>query len=257
MRRFARTLLAAALALAVLPAEAREWKKLRIGTDGTYPPFSFKAADGRLSGFDVEVASAVCTRLAAECEVSALGWDDLLPALVARRVDLLVASVPVTDAARRVVEFTARYHQIAPRFVARAAELPVATTPRALSGRRVGVRAGTSHAAWLTDANPGVVKVEFPDDAQAGAALLDGRVDLVFGDTLALFEWLDRTAPRGRAGFTGDAIDNARAFGDGAGIAFRRDDRDLGALVDKALLDMTRDGTLDRLAAHWFPFAIR
>ena len=83
------------------------------------------------------------------------------------------------------------------------------------------------------------------------------RVDLVFGDTLALYRWLVGTAPRGAAGFVGDEVLDAATFGAGAGIAFRRDDRDLGQLVDRALVEMTRDGTLDRLAAHWFPFAIR
>lgn len=257
MRLVARTLIAALLALSLAPAEAREFKKLRIGTDGTYPPFSQKGPDGRPTGFDVEIATAICARLQAECEVVALGWDDLLPALLQRRVDLLVASQPITDDARRVVEFTAGYHQIAPRFVARAADVGHSTGRATLAGRTVGVRAGTAHAVWLAEARPEAKRMEFRTEAEAGAALLDGRVDFVFGDALALFGWLDRQEPRGRAGFTGEAIVAPRSFGDGAGIAFRRDDRDLGALVDRALVDIGRDGTLDRLAAHWFPFAIR
>lgn len=257
MRRLARTLLVVTLALFALPGEAREWKKLRIGIDGTYPPFSQKDVDGHPTGFDVEVAGGVCARLGADCEMVALGWDGLLPALLARRVDLLVASLPILEESRRTIEFTARYHRILPRFVARAADLPADTSRKALAGRRIGVRAGTAHAVWLAESRPEATPVPFRNEAEAGAALLDGRVDLVFGDTLALFEWLDRTAPRGRAGFAGDPVEAPRIFGDGAGIAFRRDDRDLGALVDKALGDMTRDGSLDRFAGHWFPFAIR
>lgn len=257
MRRFARTLLALILALSTLPVEARDWKKLRIGIDGTYPPFSQKGPDGRPTGFDVEVAGGVCVRLGADCEMVTLGWNDLVPALLARRVDLVVASQPILEESRRTVEFTARYYRILPRFVARAADLPVDVSRKALAGRRIGVRAGTAHAVWLADARPEATRVEFRNEAEAGAALLDGRVDLVFGDTLALFDWLDRANPHGRAGFVGEPVEAPRIFGDGAGITFRRDDRDLGQLVDKALVDMTRDGSLDRFAGHWFPFAIR
>lgn len=257
MRSILRTLLAL-LALAVaLPAEAREFKKLRIGLDGTYPPFSKKDGEGRIVGFDPEMAAVICARLAVECEYLALGWNDLVPALLSRRVDLLVASQPITDDARRAVEFTNRYYRIAPRFVARASDLARPTTRAALKGVRVGVRAGTAHAAWLAAERPEAQRVELRNEAEAGAALVAGRVDLVFGDTLALYEWLDRAAPRGAAAFTGEGVEAPRLFGDGAGIAFRREDRDLGQLVDKVLHDIGRDGTFDRLAGRWFPFAIR
>lgn len=257
MRSIARMFLAI-LAVAVAPlAEARDFKKLRIGIDGTYPPFSKKAADGSLGGFDVEVAAAICGRLAAECEFVALGWSDLVPALLARRVDLLVASQPITEEARRSVDFTSPYHRISPRFVARATEVSRSTSRAALRDVKVGVRAGTAHAAWLTAERPEARRVEFRNEAEAGTALLAGTVDVVFGDTSALYEWLDRAAPRGKAGFVGEAIDAPRVFGDGAGIAFRRDDRDLGQILDKTLIEIRRDGTLDRLAGHWFPFAIR
>ncbi len=257
MRSIARMFLAI-LAVAVAPmAEARDFKKLRIGIDGTYPPFSMKRADGSLGGFDVEVATTICGRLAAECEFVALGWNDLVPALLSRRVDLLVASQPITEEARRSLDFTSQYYRIAPRFAARASDVARSTSRAALRDVKVGVRAGTAHAAWLTAERPEARRVEFRNDVEAGAALVDGSVDLVFGDTSALYDWLDRVAPRGKAGFAGEPIDAPRFFGEGAGIAFRREDRDLGQTLDKTLLEIRRDGTLDRLAGHWFPFAIR
>ena len=248
--------LLALVPLTLAAAEARDVRRLRIATDGHYPPFSRLEADGRAAGFDVDVAGAVCAKLAAECEIVAPGWDDLIPSLLAKKVDLVVASLPISDEARRRVEFTAKYHHIAPRFVARLDAAPTDFAPQALKDRRVGVRAGTAHEKWLADTHPGAERVLFPTEAAAGAALLDGRVDLVFGDTLALYEFLDR-APRGRCGFVGAEVSSPRHFGSGAGIVFRREDRDLGTAVEKALAEIGRDGTLDRLAGRWFPFAIR
>lgn len=242
---------------AVDGAAAREWKKVRVALDGAYPPFSRKTAEGRVEGFDVEVADAVCGRLGVECERVVSGWDDLFTALLGNRVDLVIASVPVTDEVRRRFEVTRAYHRIGPRFATCDAARLAAALPGSLGGLRLGVRAGTAHAAWAAEAQPQAVRSEFADETAAATAALDGRLDYVFGDTIALFDWLDRQAPRGRCGFVGEEVSSPRHFGAGAGIVFRREDRDLGIAVDKALGEMARDGTLDRLAGHWFPFAIR
>ncbi|MCE1235144.1 MAG: transporter substrate-binding domain-containing protein [Hyphomicrobiales bacterium] len=238
------------------PAAAREWKRVRIGTDGAYPPFS-RVVDGRPVGFDPDLAEALCRRIGAECEIVALGWDALLPSLQTRQVDALVASIPITDAARRTMEFTQRYHQILPRFAGRLVDAPHEPTRATLAGLKIGVREGTAYAAHLAARHPQAERVAFASEAAAGAALLDGRIDLVFGDTPALYRWLDEDAPRGVAGFVGEAVADPAQFGDGAGVAFRREDRDLGQLLDRALLDIGRDGTLDAIAGRWFPFAIR
>lgn len=240
-------------------AEAKDWKRIRIATDGGYPPFSRLDADGHPAGFDVDVAREICTRLAATCDIVATGWDGLVPALEAKKVDLLVASQPITEEARRRVAFTTAYHRILPRFVARDGAAPVDPRAELSRGRRIGVRAGTAHAAWLAGlhAARSARILTFPTEADALVALAGDRVDLVFGDTLALYDWLDRD-PRGRCcRFVGRPVDSPRWFGAGAGIAFRPEDRDLGALVERALADLDRDGTLDLVAGRWFPFAIR
>lgn len=251
--------LLALVPLALGSAEARDLRRLKIATDGGYPPFSRIDPDGRPAGFDVDVARAVCTRLNAECEIVAAGWDDMVPALLARRVDLVVASQPITDEARRRVEFTAKYHQISPRFVTRIDGGTPDPRPESTTGKRIGVRAGTAHAAYLEAVHrpKGAQILTYPTEADAAVALSAGLLDLVFGDGLSLYDWLDRD-PRGRCcRFVGAEIDSPRYFGAGAGIAFRREDRELGALVDKALVDLDRDGTLDRLVGRYFAFAIR
>lgn len=244
--------------LALASAEARDWKQLRVATDGAYPPFS-RIEGGKPAGFDVDVARAVCARLQAECEIVAPGWDDLVPALLARRVDLVVASQPITEEARRRVEFTAPYYRIDPRFVARERAAPADLRPAATAGRRIGVRTATAHAAHLAAVHvpAGALVEPFSTEAEALKALAAGRLDLVFGDALTLYGLLDRSFADAGLRFVGAPVDNPRHFGNGAGITHRREDADLGRLVDKALVDLDRDGTLDRLVARHFPFAIR
>jgi ABC-type amino acid transport substrate-binding protein len=190
---------------------------------------------------------------------SALGWDALVPSLVGGRVDLVVASQPITEEARRVVEFTAAYHHLAPRFVGRDLAHPVDPRPTAARGLRIGVRAGTAHAAYLAAvyAPAGATITATPSEAEALTALAGGRLDLVLGDTLTLYALLDRDFAGTGLRFVGRPVDSARHFGVGAGITFRRDDADLGRAVGQALVDLDHDGTLDRLAGRWFPFAIR
>jgi ABC-type amino acid transport substrate-binding protein len=247
------------LVTALGSAEARDWKRIRIATDGHYPPFSSLDGEGRPIGYDVEVARAVCARLRADCEITAIGWDALFPSLLADRVDLLVASQPITEDARRIVEFSRAYHHIEPRFVGRDLARPVDPAPRLAAGRRIGVRAGTAHAGYLgaVYAPLGATIVTFATEADALRALTEGRLDLVFGDALGLFGLLDRDFDGKGLRFVGRPVDSPRHFGAGAGIAFRRGDADLGGQVDKALADLDRDGTLGRLVGHWFPFAIR
>jgi len=239
-------------------AEARDWKRLRIATDGAYPPFS-RLEDGKPVGYDVDVARAICARLGAECEITAPGWDALVPSLLADRVDLTVASQPITEEARRRVEFTAAYHRIAPRFVGRDLSKPVDPTPAATRGRRIGVRAGTAHADYLAafHAPAGATILSFPTEADALTALANGRLDLVFGDALTLFDLVDLDFSGKGLRFVGRPVESPRHFGAGAGIAYRRENADLGRLVDRALVDLDRDGTLGRLAGRWFPFAVR
>ena len=257
--RFVSLALLVLLAAAPGPAEARDWKRIRIATDGRYPPFSRLDETGAPVGFDVDVARAVCARLAAECEISAPGWDALVPSLVGGRVDLLIASQPITEEARRVVEFTAAYHHIAPRFVGRDRSKPVDPRPETTAGLRIGVRAGTAHAVYLGAVHTpvGAAIVTYPTEADALAALAADRLDLVFGDALALFDLLDGAFDHQGLRFVGRPVDSPRHFGVGAGIAFRRENSDLGRSVDKALSDLDRDGTLGRIAGRWFPFAIR
>ena len=96
--------------IAALPAQAKEWKEIRIATEGAYPPFNFVAADGSLQGLDVEIANALCKAMDAKCTIVANDWDGMIPGLKSNKFDAVIASMSITEERKKEVAFTDKYY---------------------------------------------------------------------------------------------------------------------------------------------------
>ena len=132
-------LAAAALALTAGMGMAQT---VRIATEGAYPPFSFFDAEGRLTGFDVEIAQALCQRLDRECQISAVPWNELLPGLRAGRYALIVASMAKTAEREQYGDFTKPYYRTRLVFIVRDLERDIVDRAFAcLCGQAPGVAA--------------------------------------------------------------------------------------------------------------------
>ena len=131
-----------------LSVQAQAEDVLRIGVEGAYPPFSEKTASGELIGFDIEVANALCEKMGRKCELVEQDWDGIIPALLAKKYDAIVASMSITEERKKRVDFTDKYYNTPAKFVA-AENSGLSDSPDALAGKRIGVQRGTIHQCYM------------------------------------------------------------------------------------------------------------
>jgi polar amino acid transport system substrate-binding protein len=253
MKRLLGSALALGLAWAAgLPAAAQD--TLRIGTEAAYAPFAFVLPSGELSGFDIDIAKALCTEMGAECEIINQAFDGLIPALNANKIDAIIASMSVTPERLEAIDFAGPYYTVPALFIA-PKDSGIEITPEGLDGKYVGVQRGSTMANYVEENFPDArVQVYDTSDA-ANLDLASGRVDLVFADSVVLQEFL--ASPDGE-GFeaVGEPIYDAELLGTGAGIGVRKGDTELKEKFDAALAAIIESGEYQQINEAYIPVSI-
>jgi polar amino acid transport system substrate-binding protein len=226
---------------------------VRFLTTDDYPPFDFLAPDGTLTGFNVDLARAVCEELKITCTIQARGWNTLIPALQAKAGDAVLASLAITQKTRALVDFSTPTMTTPARFAAREAETVGEIKPETLGKRKVGVQADTAHSAYLKAFFPDAAVKTFPDPESLRAALKTGDIDLMFADGLSTALWLNGTSADKCCKFVGGPFTESRYFGEGTGIAVRKGDAVLLQAFDFALAKLTARGVTADLYLKYFP----
>ncbi len=245
---------AAALAFAAGTASA-EMKKVRIGTEGAYPPFNSIDPDGKLVGFDIDIANALCAAAKFECEFVVQDWDGMIPGLLAKKYDAVVASMSITEERKQKVDFTGKYYNTPAKFVAKkGAGFDI--SPEGLAGKKVAVQRATIHENFLRDNFPKVDLKVYATQDEANADLVAGRVDLGMADSVALLAGFLETPEGAGFEFVGPGYSNPKWHGDGAGIAIRKGEDDLREALNKAIDQIRADGTYAKINAKYFDFDV-
>ena len=229
--------------------------KLRIASEGTNPPFSIINASGELEGFDVEIARALCAKMQAECEIAAQDWDGIIPALLARKYDAIVASLNVTEDRKNVVAFTKPYYRSPSVFVVRKGADVKDLSPAALIGKSIGVQSATNHSAYLEDVYSRSIVRLYNTVADAYRDLAAGRVEYVLYDKLAIYDWL-KTPEGACCEIAPTELNDPAYFGSGVAIALRKGDDTLVQKFNAAIDGIVADGTYAKINARYFPFPI-
>lgn len=229
--------------------------RLRFLTTTDFRPFNFLDDQGRLTGFHIDLARAICAELGIveRCEIQALPWAELEPALQKGDGEAVLAGIAVTAQSRRSLAFTRPYLRFPARFVApRASSLPEPLAT-AIQGRRIGVLSETAHERLLRE-RFGLSDVHVFDDQDAMLdALADGRLDAAFGDGLRLAGWLGTPQGSGCCAFVGGPYIAPDYLGEGLAIATKPADTTLQAALDWALLQVAIKGTFAELYLRYFP----
>lgn len=230
-------------------------KTLRLAMEGGYPPFSIVAPDGKVTGFDADIAAEICRRLQVSCTQVQVEFDAMIPALRAKKVDAIVASMAITPERQKVVAFTDKYYNTPARVVVRA-DARFEVSPEGLKGRRIGVQRNTIHDRYASATFKGSEIVRYGKQDEAFLDLVNGRVDATLSDVVAADQGFLKT-PKGR-GFVlrGPNYDDPAFFGVGSGIALRKDDAALLQAFNAALAALRADGTYKKLNDKYFSFDI-
>ncbi len=235
-----------ALALSVTSATAQD--TIRIATEGAYPPFNMKNADGELIGFDVEIAKALCAELEADCEIVAQDWDGIIPGLVANKYDAIIASMSITPERDETVDFTNRYYSNYLRIVAKKDS--GISGEDDLAGKTVGAQRATVAANWVEDNLGRTATVKLYDTQTAAYGDLEvGRLDALVSDVYPAYDWMK---DKEDFTFVGERID----IDDQIAIAVREGDDDLREKFNAALEAIRQSGKYAEINERYFPFDI-
>lgn len=255
---FGAALLAAVAGRVPVAASTAGPTSLRIATEGSYPPFNYVDADQQLKGFEIDIGRALCERMDVVCTFVTEEWERLIPGLKHRRFDAVMASLEITPDRLRSIAFGKPYYRTPAVFMGRKGESVGALDSATLRTLRVGAMAGTPYAAWLEErVGPGGDIRLYASQDEASLDLALDRIDLVLGDKIALQEWLKRGKEADCCAFVADAPRDPEHFGEGYGVALRKEDALLRQRFDDALDAIVADGTYDRIRAAYFPFDVR
>lgn len=236
--------------LVAAPAMAAD--KIVIATEGAYPPFNKTEPDGSLTGFDVDIANALCAKMNATCEIVAQDWDGIIPGLLAKKYDAIVASMFITEERKKQVAFTNPYYLAAMTHVAKKDLGITELTKESLKGKVIGAQSGTTQADYATATYTESEVKLYPTQDEVNLDMANGRLDLQVGDMLPMLDWVQKTDDGKCCELVGAPITDPKFVGDGVGIAVRQEDNDLREKLNKALDEIRADGTYKTINDKYF-----
>ena len=254
---------------------------VRIGTEGAYPPWNSKDASGNLIGFEVELANELCAIMKHECTIVEQDWDGMIPALLMRKFDAIMAGMSITAERQKTITFSQGYaDEVASLAVMKGSSLEGMDTPEginlslggsdvnkalktltaALSGKTVCVQTATIHQNFLDSGDVGSVNVRtYKTQDEVNLDLASGRCDAALAAAVAFTDYAEKS---GKAVVLTGPTFSGGAFGNGVGVGIRQggDDkigkRDAKLLKDfnKAINTARKKGIISKLAIKWFGF---
>lgn len=243
----------AAPAAAPAPAALPE---LKVAIDPTYEPFTFKTADGKPTGFDVDIAEALCNEIKRKCVYVEQVWDGMIPGLQAKKYDVIISSMSITEERLQAVDFTDKYYNTPSRIVVKTGT-PF-TDAASLKGKKIGVLKGSTQEKYamgeLKTAGVSVVPYEAQD--QVYLDIKSGRLDGTVADRVEVTGGF-LSKPEGAGyGFVGPVLAEAKYFGTGAGVALRKGETALKDELNAAIKAIRSNGVYETVSKKYFDFDV-
>ena len=248
-------------------------ESIRIGTEGAYPPWNAKDESGKLIGFEVELANFLCIYMQADCTIVEQDWDGMIPGLIMRKYDAIMAGMSITDERMKTINFSQGYaDEVASLAVMKGSSLEGMDTPKAinlstgggdvkkalktltaaLAGKTIGVQTATIHQNFLESGDVGNVKVRtYKTQDEVNLDLAAGRIDAALAAAVAFTDYAEKS---GKPVVLVGPTFSGGAFGNGVGVGIRKADTDLLKRFNKAIDQARKSGKISELAIKWFGF---
>lgn len=241
---------------AAAPAAPAELPELKVAIDPTYQPFTFKTADGKPTGFDVDIAEALCKEIKRKCVYVEQVWDGMIPGLQAKKYDVIISSMSITEERLQAVDFTDKYYNTPSRIVVKTGT-PF-TDAASLKGKKIGVLKGSTQEKYamgeLKTAGVNVVPYEAQD--QVYLDIKSGRLDGTVADRVEVTGGF-LSKPEGAGyGFVGPVLAEAKYFGTGAGVALRKGETALKDELNAAIKAIRSNGVYETVSKKYFDFDV-
>lgn len=250
------TLTALAL-LAAFSSSAQAEEELRFGVDPTFAPFETKAPDGSLQGFDIDLGNAICQQLQVKCTWVQSSFDGLIPALQARKFDAILSGMSMTDKRREQVMFSDMIYNL-PSALLTPKGSTLLPNVESLKGKRVAVSQGSTQENFVKEqwAPKGVDMVSYQNESEIYPDLIAGRLDAVFINAVAAESGFLNTPAGADYKIAGEPMYDKHYFGNGTGIALRKDDNKHAEQINQALAELHKNGTYNKMMKQYFSFDI-
>ncbi|MQT11471.1 transporter substrate-binding domain-containing protein [Segnochrobactrum spirostomi] len=221
-----------------------------------YPPFASKNAAGQWEGFEVDLIKALCDKLKPDtCELKETAWDGIIPALTSKKIDVIFASMSITDERKKTIDFSIPYYNT-PAAVVAEKDSTITTDPKSFEGKTVGVQTATIHANFADQKLKGIAEIKiYNTQDEANSDLAAGRIDATIADSAALEPFLATEAGKGYA-FKGFFDKADPIWGAGVGAGIRKGDTELLNKINKAIREIYADGTYEKIEKKYFTYDV-
>lgn len=243
------------MALAVtMGSAAAEQVKVGIAAE-PYPPFASADAAGNWTGWEVEIIGAVCGAAKLDCAITPVAWDGIIPSLTGKQIDVIMASMSITDERMQTIDFSDMYYNT-PAVIVAAKGSDIEPTPESLAGKILGIQASTTHQAYAQAHFEGKTEIKvYQTQDEANQDLVAGRIDATQADSIALADFVNSEAGA-CCEIKGAVANDPAILGAGVGAGLRKGDDALKAKINEGIAAILADGTYDKITAKYFTTSI-
>lgn len=248
-----KALIGCALSAGLVAAAQAAALKIGIAAE-PYPPFSVKQSNGKWSGFEIDLVNDICKEIKAQCEISEVAWDGIIPALTSKKIDVIFNSMSITSEREKTIAFSVPYYYTPAQFIAPKG-VKLSLTPAGLAGKIIGVQGSTSNAEYVKKYYEKTSSIKYYNTQdELNADLAAGRVDIMLEDAVAAIDFLNS---KDGAGLEGKGMaPRDPLFGSGVGAGLRKQDVALKKQFDTAIKKMLANGEFSRLQKKYFSIDI-